>query len=155
MHAERASGPRTFAAWTLPWSGLPPHHRVKLQLVDAVLPGGMVVVGRVPHHGNRPLRVEHYVFEHVGQVLRAIELLFIEGGHFNLHGDVLEQSSWLHAVRARIAAPEQRHADVPGLRRQRQHHPFLRGIGGAAPFVRTVAVDERPTVIRTYQRWRE
>ena len=53
---------------------------------------------RVPHHGNRPLRGEHCV-------LRAIDLPFVVGGDFNLAGDVLEQSGWLHTVRARIAAP--------------------------------------------------
>ena len=48
---------------------------------------------------------EHRVLQHVGQVLRAIDLHFIVGGDFNLAGDVLEQSGWLHEVRARVAAP--------------------------------------------------
>ena len=76
---------------------------MKLQLVSAVLPGGLVVVS--VYLSNRQLRAEHCVFEHAGQVLRSMGLPFIVGGVFNLAGDVLEQSGWLHAVRARIAAP--------------------------------------------------
>ena len=41
----------------------------------------------------------------MSQVLRAIDLPFMVGADFNLAGDVLDQSVWLHAVRARIAAP--------------------------------------------------
>ena len=44
------------------------------------------------------------------QVLLAIDLPLKVDGVFNLAGEVLQQSGWLHAVRARIAAPS---SDTP------------------------------------------
>ena len=79
----------------------------------------------------------------LGQVLRAIELPFIVGGDFNLAGEVLEESGWLHAIRARIAAPR--------LDGQRQGHRFLRGFGLDAPLCLPVAADQSSTVIRTHR----
>ena len=78
-------------------------------------------------------------------------LPFIVGGVFNLAGDVLEQSGWLHAVRARIAAPNN---DTPTC-----FDSTDKGMGidffvvseELHPFVKEVAVDDSPTIIRTHR----
>ena len=70
----------------------PPQHRVKLQLVTAILLGGLVLVS---------------VFVGPSFADDRFVLYCGRGGgsYNNLAGEVLEQSCWLHAVRARIAAP--------------------------------------------------
>ena len=74
-----------------------PQRRVELQLVSAVLLSGSVVVLCT----TIGISEQNTSFlDTLGQVLRAI----IVGGGFNL-GEVLQQSGWLHAVRARTAAP--------------------------------------------------
>ena len=87
----------------------------------------------------------------LGQVQRTIDLPLMVGGDFNLGGDVLEQSGWLHAVRARIAAPSN---DTPtGLDSTGKGKviDFFVISEELHPFVKTVAVDEKPTVIRTHR----
>ena len=112
--------------------GVLPQHRVKLQLVNAVLPGGLVMVSVCLTTAIGYSEQNIAFLNTLGQVLRAIDLPFTVGGDFFLVGEVLKQSGWLHAVRARIAAQSN---DTPACLdsdRQRQGHRFLRGIGGAA-----------------------
>ena len=80
----------------------PPQHRLKVQLVNAVLPGGLVV-GSVDGHFYSDQNIGF--FNTPGQVLRAIDLPYLAGGDFSLAGEVLDPSGWLHALRARTFAP--------------------------------------------------
>ena len=86
-------------------------HRVKLQLVHAVLFGGLIVVSVYLTTAIDYSEQYTAFLNTLGQVLRAIDLPFTVGGDFNLAGEVLGQSGWLHAV----CCTEQQHADVPGL----------------------------------------
>ena len=124
LHAERASPPRTSVIWTRLWNGL--RSTVKLKLVNAVLPGGLVVVSVYLTTAIGDSEQNIVFLNTLGQVS------FIVGGDFNLAGEVREQSGWLHAVRARIVAPSN---DTPvlGLDGQRQGYRFRRGFGGVAP----------------------
>ena len=105
--------------------GVLPQHHVELQLVNAVLLGGLVMVS-VCLTTAIGYSIQNIAFLNtLGQVLRAIDLPFIAGGDFNLVGEVLEQSGWLRAVRARVAAPSN---DTPACLdsdRQRQGHRFF------------------------------
>ena len=112
----------------------PARHRGMLQLANAVLSGGLVVVSVCLATAIGYSQQIIVFVSTLGQVLRAIEMPFIiVSGDFNMAGEVLEQLNWLHAGRARVAASRQRDSDVLGLDGLRQGHRFLRGVRGAAP----------------------
>ena len=90
----------------------------------------------LPQQAASPSRTLRFL-NTLGQVLRAIDLHFIVGGDFDLAGEVLQQSGWLHAVRARIA-------DVLGLDGSRQGHRLLRGFGGVAPLSQDCGSGRKP-----------
>ena len=76
----------------------PLQHGVELQLVNSVLPVGLVVVSVYLTTAIGYPEQNVAFLNALGQVLRAIDMPSV-GGHFNLAGEVLEQSGWLHAVR--------------------------------------------------------
>ena len=89
----------------------------------------------------------------LGQVLRAIDLPFPVCGDFNLAGDELGQPGWLHAVRARIAAPSSGTPTCSDCSSgEGKVIDFFVVSEELHSFVKTVAVDARPTVIRTHKR---
>ena len=65
---------------------------MQLQLVNAVLPGGLVVVSVYLTTAIGYSEQNIAFLNTLGQVLRAIDLPLIVGGDFNLAGEVLEQS---------------------------------------------------------------
>ena len=69
------------------------------------------------------------------QVLLAIDLPLKVDGVFNLAGRGASAVRLASRSTRAYCGAEQRHADVPGLHRQRQGHRFLCGIGGAAPLL--------------------
>ena len=142
LHAERA-GPRMFAAWTLPWRW-PPQHRVKLQLVNAVLLGGLVVVSvyltTAIGHSEQNIAFSNPL----GQVLRAIDLPLKVGGR--------RQPGWRCAravrlasrkVRARIAAPSSDTPTCLDSSGKGKVIDFFVVSEELLTFVRTVAVDDK------------
>ena len=70
----------------------PPQHRVKLQLVNAVLLGELVVVSVYLTTAIGHSRQNVAFLNTLGQVLRAIDLPYLVRGAFNLAGDVFKQS---------------------------------------------------------------
>ena len=84
-------------------------HAAKLQLVFALLPGGLVVVSVFLTTAIGYFEQNTAFLIMLGQVLRATDLPLIVGGDFNLAGDVFGQSGWpeeLHPFVGTVAADE-------------------------------------------------
>ena len=109
------------------------HHRVKQLLVGSVLLGGLVVVSVIAHSDQ------------------DIDLPFFVGGDFDLAGDVLEQSGWLHAVRTRIAAPSNETPMCLDSTGKGRVIDFCVVSEELHIFVRPVAVAGSPTVVLTLE----
>ena len=86
-----------------------------------------------------------------GQVLRAINLTFVVGGDFKLAGEVLEQSGWLHALRARIGAPSNNTHTCLDSKGKRRGMDFFVVSEALHPFVKHVPVDDNSMVIHTHR----
>ena len=91
----------------------PPQHPVKLQLVNAVLPGGLVVVSVYLTTAIGYSEQNIAFLNTLGQVLRAIDLPFKGGGDINLAGEVLEQSGWQYECALPRRAMTRRRAWTP------------------------------------------
>ena len=144
VHAERELRP--LVAWTLPWNGSTAPREAAVGQCSSAWRSGRGQ--RVPHHGNRLLRAVHCVFEHVGPG-SAGDRFALNCGDFNLAGDVLEQSGWLHAVRACIAAPSNDTPTCLDSTGKGKVIDFFVVSEELHPFVRTVVAG------RLCQRWRE
>ena len=86
-----------------------------------------------------------------GQVLRAINLTFVVGGDFKLAGEVLEQSGWLHALRARIGAPSNNTHTCLDSKGKGRCMDFFVVSEALHPFVKHVPVDDNSMVIHTHR----
>ena len=131
--------------------GVLPQHRVKVQLVNAVLPGGLVMVSVCLTTAIGYCEQNIAFLKTLGQVLRAIDLLLTVGGDFNL----VERCSSSQAgftqyarVMLRRATTRRRAWTLTGKGKVIDFFVVLEELH---PVVRTVAVDERPTVMRTHR----
>ena len=82
--------------------------------------------------------------------MRAIDLPFIVGGDLNLAAEVLEQSGWLHAQRARTVAPSNETPTCLDSTDKGRVIDFFVS-EELHPVIEEVAVDDRPRVICTHQ----
>ena len=95
----------------------------------------------------------------LGQVLRTIDLPFIVRGQLKLAGEVLEQSGWLHAVRAPISAPSNETPTFLDSTGRGRLIDFFVVSESCTPLSRkwqlTTAAQSYALTGRLYKRWRE
>ena len=128
-----------------------PEHRATLQIVNAVLPEGVVSGSVYTQTGIGYTGTNIVLLDQLGERLKAYGRPFILGGDFNMSKVHLQNSGWLAALDAQIVSPpEGQHTcfDHTGKGADIDYFVVSRVLCSA---VSCCWVDQRPTAIRTHK----
>ena len=133
-----------------PSVGSPPDHRCILRLVNAVVPGGLLV-GCVYLHTSIGFVGQNLdILNRLGERLRALDRPFVLGGDFNFARTYLHDSGWLHAMRASVVGPPEEQATCITAAGSSSIDYFVVSNGLRDGVLKTY-IDDRPTEVCTHR----
>ena len=130
--------------------GWPAGHRISLQFLNAVAPGGLLV-GSVYLTAGKGYKGPNIQFlDMLGEILVALRRPFVIGGDFNLARGHLCDSGWLAAVGAVVVGPPESEPTCLSSDKGSCIDYFLVSTVLGPDVVKSF-VDMQPTVIRTHR----
>ena len=127
---------------------MPAAHRVSLTFANIM--GGVVLASVYLTTGIGMAGDNTDFLDQLGELLTALHRPFVLGGDFNMHRDVLDQSGWLRAVRAKVVGPPAEQATCLTATSSSAIDYFVVSEVLLAQ-VRWSAIDQGPTVVKTHR----